>query len=390
MAERVASILAEIGIDASGFTSGASKVTGGLGEIIESFGATAFAASGIVGAMLEVVQVEFDLANQAAEAAQEQARLNIALENGKGAVGLTREELNKFATTMARTSGIEDDLVVHAEAVALTFQNLHGNVFKRTIQAAADLSAMFGGDLTSNTRKLGRALETFDGYTVLTREMGKFTDAQKDSLAKFKETNDLVGYQNYLLGILENKVGGAAKAVSDAGTGQDKMNVELKIFTDAMGALVLPQIQDFFTEMTSLLHVLNESIGVITVVYYALTNLYRIMLAIVTLGLSEVWRSIMSGKSPTEGWGPPTEQPTTPHAMGGSFIVPNSYGSEGFKLGNGDTASAGERITITPVGYAGGETVSVGNIYIGNTSDLSRSDIQQMIGNAFEHALRRQ
>jgi hypothetical protein len=38
----------------------------------------------------------------------------------------------------------------------------------------------------------------------------------------------------------------------------------------------------------------------------------------------------------------------TPHASGGSFMIPPSYGNEGFKLGGGDTASGGERLTVTP------------------------------------------
>lgn len=42
------------------------------------------------------------------------------------------------------------------------------------------------------------------------------------------------------------------------------------------------------------------------------------------------------------------------HAAGGSFLIPQSYGNEGFQLGNGDTASAGEIVTITPKGGAGG------------------------------------
>jgi hypothetical protein len=44
------------------------------------------------------------------------------------------------------------------------------------------------------------------------------------------------------------------------------------------------------------------------------------------------------------------------HASGGSFLIPESYGHEGFQLGNGDTASGGERITITPRGGGGGES----------------------------------
>jgi len=38
------------------------------------------------------------------------------------------------------------------------------------------------------------------------------------------------------------------------------------------------------------------------------------------------------------------------HAEGGSFLIPTSYGNEGFRMGNGDTASGGERVTITPKG----------------------------------------
>lgn len=40
-----------------------------------------------------------------------------------------------------------------------------------------------------------------------------------------------------------------------------------------------------------------------------------------------------------------------PHAAGGSFMIPQSYGNEGMPIGRGgDTASGGERLTITPAG----------------------------------------
>jgi len=38
------------------------------------------------------------------------------------------------------------------------------------------------------------------------------------------------------------------------------------------------------------------------------------------------------------------------HAAGGSFMIPMAYGNEGFRMGNGDTASGGELIQITPRG----------------------------------------
>jgi len=36
------------------------------------------------------------------------------------------------------------------------------------------------------------------------------------------------------------------------------------------------------------------------------------------------------------------------HAMGGTFMIPSSYGNEGFSMGGRDTASGGEKLTITP------------------------------------------
>jgi hypothetical protein len=38
------------------------------------------------------------------------------------------------------------------------------------------------------------------------------------------------------------------------------------------------------------------------------------------------------------------------HAAGGMFTIPRSYGNEGFALGNGDTASGGEKLAIAPQG----------------------------------------
>lgn len=48
------------------------------------------------------------------------------------------------------------------------------------------------------------------------------------------------------------------------------------------------------------------------------------------------------------------------HATGGMFGIPESYGNEGFMLGNGDTASGGEQLQIIPRGQkSGGVTVNI-------------------------------
>jgi len=44
---------------------------------------------------------------------------------------------------------------------------------------------------------------------------------------------------------------------------------------------------------------------------------------------------------------------TVPHAAGGLFEIPMMYGNEGFRLGNGDTASGGEGLQIIPKNQMG-------------------------------------
>ena len=64
------------------------------------------------------------------------------------------------------------------------------------------------------------------------------------------------------------------------------------------------------------------------------------------------WQQNLNPDGSEKGW-------TRGHASGGSFLIPMSYGYEGFQLGNGDTASGGEKVTITPKGKdpSGGQII---------------------------------
>jgi hypothetical protein len=67
----------------------------------------------------------------------------------------------------------------------------------------------------------------------------------------------------------------------------------------------------------------------------------------------------------------------TAFASGGSFIVPSAYGNEGFNLGGMATASAGERVTVSPSG-AGGSIIFNFPNYIGTPQDLKNA-MQQAV-----------
>ena len=245
---------------------------------------------------------------------------------------------------------------------------------------------MFGGDLVSNTQKLGRALETFDGYTVLTREIGKFTPAQKAAIENFQKSNDLIGYQNYPLEILQGKVGGSAAAVEEAGTGWGALNVELKSLADNVGGLLLPEVKDLTQQMTILLRTINDNFNAIRNLYIAVEYLHRALVGIASLGLSEVFRWLFRGGGNT----PETAVPAGgfPHAAGGSWMVPAAYGYEGYQMGGGHTASAGEIITVTPANSSPGQSVHIENLYIGGSAaNMSRGDLTEMMSEALRRAV---
>lgn len=66
------------------------------------------------------------------------------------------------------------------------------------------------------------------------------------------------------------------------------------------------------------------------------------------------------------------------HASGGTFMIPMSYGNEGFPMGNNDTASGGEMVRITPRGQSAGGDVNVYLTYapalsLGTAAELQRN-----------------
>jgi len=59
-------------------------------------------------------------------------------------------------------------------------------------------------------------------------------------------------------------------------------------------------------------------------------------------------------------------------AAGGSWTIPGGYGYEGYPLGNGHWASAGETVTVTPAGGqpGGGSGGMTMNVYVGDGMDM--------------------
>lgn len=240
MGTRVASILAEIGIDSSKFTSGSKGVMSGLKDIIGGFGKAA-PLIGIATTAFGILVDQLNKAEQAAvESAKVDAKLEAVLKSTGNAAGLTAGQLDQYATAISKASGLDDELIKNGEAVLATFTKISGGEFQSAMQAAVDMSAVLGTDLQGSIVQVGKAMNDFSGYTALKRAGVSFTGEQMEQIARFKEMNDLVGYQQMLLAELSTEFGGAASAINAAGDGAENMKVAVGNLQEAIGKGLIP------------------------------------------------------------------------------------------------------------------------------------------------------
>lgn len=235
MAEKVASILAEVGIDSSKFTAGANGITGGISQILgglSKMGLGVGIAMAAIGFLIDELK---KMEAAAEEAAIADAKLGAVLKSTGGQAGISKDQLDTYATSLSKMSGIDDELVVSAEAVLLTFTKISGSVFPDVMKAAVDMSAVLGGDLQGAVVQVGKAFNDFNGYTALKRAGVSFTATQIDQIKKFKETNDVIGYQKLLLAELKTEFGGAAEAMEKASDGSENLKIAIGNFREAAG-----------------------------------------------------------------------------------------------------------------------------------------------------------
>jgi hypothetical protein len=257
----VASILAEIGIDSSKFSSGSKGVMGGLKDMLGGFGKL-LPGIGFVTAAFGMLVDQLNKAEQAAvESAKADAKLEAVLASTNYMAGMTAAQLDSLATSISKASGMDDELVKSAEAVMLTFTKISGDVFPATMQAASDMSAVLGQDLQGSVTMIGKAMNDFSGYTALKRAGVSFTEEQIKQIANFKATNDLVGYQELLLKELSTEYGGAAKAINDAGDGAENMKIAVGNLQEEIGEGLIPVKRSWNELITTIADNLSESIG---------------------------------------------------------------------------------------------------------------------------------
>lgn len=188
-----------------------------------------------------------DFVNSASESEQAVARLDGVLRATGGAVGLTSEELQGMADSLQNVTRFSDETILNGEAILLTFRNLSGEMFERTVPAMLDMAEIFGS-VDSAAMQLGKALnDPVAGLGALSRAGIQFSEEQKEMIKQFVEMGDIASAQNIILGEVEAQVSGLAETMGQTFGGQiDIFKNRLDTLKEMIGGAFLPA----FTELT--------------------------------------------------------------------------------------------------------------------------------------------
>ncbi len=214
-----------------------SKSIGGLGASINGMMRGMILISGItLGAQFIGDSIKgFD------EAQKAQAQLKASLESTRNVAGKTFQELTDTASKLQSITLFDDDDIVSAQSVLLTFTNIRGEMFDNAIPAIMDMSTKMGTDLQSSVMQVGKALnDPIEGLSALRRVGVAFSEDQEKMIKKLVETGKTQEAQTMILTELNKEFGGSAKAAAESGLGGwQKFKNEIGELQESLGELIM-------------------------------------------------------------------------------------------------------------------------------------------------------
>jgi len=140
-------------------------------------------------------------------------RLEAVVRATGAAAGFTATHLREMAAGLQQVSIFGDEAIMQAQTLLLTFKQITGEAFGRTIKVAMDMAAIGMGDLRSNALQLGKALQDpVRQLTMLRRSGLTFGEAEEKVITALAKAGEMAKAQALILDALEKQLGGASTA----------------------------------------------------------------------------------------------------------------------------------------------------------------------------------
>jgi hypothetical protein len=202
-------------------------------------------------------------------AALESQKATAGLENVFRSMGDTTGQAAKaaenYAGSLSRKIGVDDEAIMSAQTLLATFSSVssetgrQAGIFDRATAAAADLAAAGYGDMDTNAKQLGKALnDPIKGTAALRRSGVQLTAAQQEQVKAFVASGNILGAQKIILGEVEHQVKGTAAATA---TGSDKMNVAWNETQESVGKALIPVLEKLLPILTQVANFIQRNIS---------------------------------------------------------------------------------------------------------------------------------
>jgi len=220
------------------------------------------------------------------------------------------KKLIKYAETVARQTGVDQNSIKATQAKLLTFGELAksadeiGGAFDRATKAAIDMAAAGFGEASANAVQLGKALnDPIKGIAALAKSGVTFTEQEKEKIKVLVESGKLLEAQNMVLAAIEKQVGGTAEATAND---SDKMKVAFSQLSEKIGLALLPafakltalalKFTDWASKNSTLLITLGSIIGGIAVTILVLNAAMKAYAAIqkIVNVVTLIWNALLN------------------------------------------------------------------------------------------------
>lgn len=221
--------------------SGLERVVNGAGKLgVLAFASMAVAAANIIPDMLKAGE----------ESAKMNKRLEKMVENTgqfEGSISNVTDRLSEYANQTMLATGADDESVKAIQSKLLMFGSLAksadeaGGAMDRATLAVVDLAAVGMGSAVQAATRLGKLLENpVKNFLVLSKAGIQFTDVQKDHIKLLEDTNKHWEAQDYILDIIEGKVGGLARSQISS---LDLLKLRFDEMGESIGEALLPAVE---------------------------------------------------------------------------------------------------------------------------------------------------
>lgn len=223
-----------------------------------------FTGEGLLQAIEKVKDMVVDFYNQSVEKARALNNANVIqstqLKGLGDAAAMNKKELAELTEEIEKNTNFTKLQSIEAENILLTYDKISHDIFPETLKAAANISTLFGGDLSRSTEALGRALENpIKGVTALRRAHVALSAEALASITAMAKSGNTLGAQKAILAEVEKRYGGLAQAVAETDASMGKrLDKSVEKLQEGFGALIIHGIAPAQKAMADLISSVSD------------------------------------------------------------------------------------------------------------------------------------